>query len=90
MEAYNKKLVKKIAVKCISVTGSTATEGYVFLKNINTSAGNPTATIEYDYKGAKGLRIVRRTVNEGFNLFVQSEELDEYKDGYTVLRIEGY
>ncbi len=35
MEAYNKKLVKKIAVKGISVTGSTATEGYVYLESIN-------------------------------------------------------
>jgi type III restriction enzyme len=43
MEAYNKKLVKKIAVKGISETGTTATEGYVYLENINLSKGNPTA-----------------------------------------------
>lgn len=41
MEAYNKKLVKKIAVKGISVTDSTATEGYVYLEGINLSKGNP-------------------------------------------------
>lgn len=35
MEAYNKKLVKKITVKGISVTGSTATEGYVYLESVN-------------------------------------------------------
>lgn len=89
MEAYNKKLVKRIAVKGISVTGTTATEGYVYLESINLSKGNPTATIEFDNKAAKGVRKVRRNVNEGYNLFANSGELEEYKDGYTVLRIDG-
>ena len=30
MEAYNKRLVKKIAVKGITETGSTATDSYVY------------------------------------------------------------
>jgi len=89
MEAYNKKLVKKIAVKGISVTGSTATEGYVYLESINLSRGNPTATIEFDVKGSSGVRKARRTVGEGYNLFPNSGELAEYKNGYTVLRIDG-
>ncbi|NLI91949.1 MAG: DEAD/DEAH box helicase family protein [Peptococcaceae bacterium] len=89
MEAYNKKLVKKIAVKGISVTGSTATEGYVYLESINLSRGNPTATIEFDVKGSSGVRKTRRTVGEGYNLFPNSGELAEYKNGYTVLRIDG-
>ena len=69
MEAYNKKLVKKITVKGISITGTTATEGYVYLESINLSKGNPTATIEYDCKGTTGIRKVRRIVDEGYNLF---------------------
>ena len=89
MEAYNKKLVKKIAVKGITVTGSTATEGYVYLESVNLSQGNPTATIEFDYKRDKGVRKVRRKVDEGYNLFAQSGGLNEYQDGYTVLRIDG-
>ena len=35
MEAYNKRLVKKIAVKGITESGSTATEGFVYLESIN-------------------------------------------------------
>ena len=89
MEAYNKKLVKKIAVKGISVTGSTATEGYVYLESINLSRGNPTATIDFDIKGASGVRKATRIVGEGYNLFPNSGELSEYKNGYTVLRIDG-
>ena len=89
MDAYNKKLVKKIAVKGISQTGTTATEGYVYLESINLSKGNPTATIEFDLKGSTGIRKARRTVDEGYNLFAQSGELNEYADGFTVLRIDG-
>jgi len=37
LEAYNKRLVKKIAVKGISVSGTTATEGYLYLEKINLS-----------------------------------------------------
>ena len=89
MDAYNKKLVKKIAVKGISQTGTTATEGYVYLESVNLSKGNPTATIEFDLKGSTGIRKARRTVDEGYNLYAQSGELNEYADGFTVLRIDG-
>ena len=89
MEAYNKKLVKKIAVKGISISGSTATESYVYLESINLSKGNPTATIEFDCKRAKGVRKVVRTVGEGYKLYENSGELDEYKNGFTVMRIDG-
>ena len=89
LEAYNKRLVKKISVKGISVSGSTATEGYVYIQSINLSKGNPTATIEFDIKGASGVRKATRVVSEGYNLFPNSGELAEYKNGYTVLRIDG-
>ena len=89
LDAYNKKLVKKIAVKGISISGSTATEGYVYVQGINLSKGNPTATIEFEVKGASGPRKVTRIVGEGYNLFENSGGLDEYKDGYTVLHIDG-
>lgn len=89
VEAYNKRLVKKIAVKGISVSGSTATEGYVYLQAINLSKGNPTATLEFDIKGRSGIRKVSRVVSEGYSLLAHSGGLSEYEDGYTVLRIDG-
>jgi len=89
LEAYNKRLVKKIAVKGISVSDNIATEGYVYVQGINLSKGNPTATIEFDVKGKTGVRKVSRIVGEGYSLFDNSGELAEYKDGYTVLRIDG-
>ncbi len=89
LEAYNKRLVKKIAVKGISVSGSTATEGYVYVQSINLSKGNPTATIEFDIKNKTGFSPKTRIVSEGYSLFDNSGELTEYKDGYTVLKIDG-
>ena len=89
MEAYNKKLVKMISVKGISESGSTATDGYVYLERINLSQADPTATIQFDYKGAKGIRKVTKTVKEKFNLYDNSGYLDEYKNGFVVTSIDG-
>lgn len=89
MEAYNKKLVKKIAVKGISVSGQSGTDGYLYLANLNLSNNKaPTASLEYNIKGTTGIRKTTRIVNEGFNLYQQSGNLNEYQ-GYTVSRIDG-
>lgn len=89
MEAYNKRLVKKISVKGIAESGSTATDGYVYLESVNLSKTDPTATIQFDCKGASALRKVSRTVGIGFNLFDHSNGMEEYKDGYVVKAIDG-
>lgn len=89
MEAYNKRLVKKIAVKGISESGTTATESYVYLESINLSKAAPTATIQFDYKGANSIRKVTKTVEEGYNLYDNSGNMEEYKEGFVVSRIDG-
>ena len=89
MEAYNKRLVKKIAVKGITESGSTATEGFVYLESINLSKDAPTATIQFDVMGTKGIRKVSRIVSKGYNLYDNSGQLDEYKNGFVVRNIDG-
>lgn len=89
MEAYNKKLVKKIAVKGITESGSTATESYIYLEGINLSKSAPTATLQFDYKGSKNIRKITRTVGEGYNLYDNSNYMEEYKQGFVVSRIDG-
>lgn len=89
MDAYNKKLVKKIAVKGITESGTTATESYIYLESINLSKAAPTATIQFDLKGTSGIRKVSRTVGIGFNLYDNSNQLDEYKEGFVVKAIDG-
>lgn len=89
MEAYNKRLVKKIAVKGITETGSTATESYVYLESINLSKKDPTATIQFDIKGVNGIRKISRTVGIGYNLYDNSGQMEEYRNGFIVKFIDG-
>ena len=89
MEAYNKKLVKKIAVKGIAVSGQSGTDGYLYLDNLNLSNNKaPTASLEFNVKGANGIRKITKIVNEGTNLYEQSGNLNEYQ-GYTINHIDG-
>ncbi len=89
MEAYNKQLVKKIAVKGITESGSTATESYVYLEGLNLSKDAPAATLQFDYKGASGIRKITRKVSEGYNLYDNSGQMEEYRQGFVVSRIDG-
>ncbi|MDO5445848.1 MAG: DEAD/DEAH box helicase family protein [Eubacteriales bacterium] len=89
MEAYNKRLVKKIAVKGIAESGSTATDSYVYLQSINLSKADPTATIQFDMKGTPRTRQVTRTVGIGYNLYDNSGQMEEYKNGFVVKFIDG-
>ena len=89
MDAYNRKLVKKIEVKGISQLGSTATNGFVYLDEIVIGKGNPQARISFDMKTSNGFKQTTRLVGEGFNLYEQSGELAEYDNHFIVERIDG-
>lgn len=90
MEAYNKRLVKKIAVKGISETGSTATDSYLYLEGLNLSKGDPTATLQFEVKMADGTpKKKSRVVKIGDNLYDYSGGLEEYKNGFVVKQIDG-
>ncbi|MCQ2513427.1 MAG: restriction endonuclease subunit R, partial [Lachnospiraceae bacterium] len=89
MEAYNKKLVKKIAVKGIQESGTTATDSYVYLEGINLSKADPTATIQFHVKGKNGIKAVSQKVGIGFNLYDNSNEMEEYKNNFIVKSIDG-
>lgn len=89
IDAFNKKLVKKVEVRGVHQVGSTATNGYVFLDEIVISKGNPRARIGFDVKTANGTRQVLRLVDEHFNLKEQSGGLHEYDNNYVIERIDG-
>lgn len=89
MDAYNKKLVKKIAVKGIQESGTSSTESYVYLESINLSKADPVAVIQFHAKGTSGVRTVSRKVGLGFNLYAGSGELEEYNNNFIVKNIDG-
>lgn len=90
MDAYNQKLVKQISVKGIEQQGTTATNGYLLLENIELSSGNPTAKIRFDKKTATGTKQISKIVTDGFDIYQNSGELEEYADGYRIESIDGY
>ena len=85
LDAYNQKLVKKIAVRGISVKGLAGTNAYLYLQSIEVSTKkSPEARVEIEQKLASGqIRRVVRKLSSGDNLFVLSNELDQYR-GYVV------
>ena len=91
MEAYNKKLVKKIAVKSVTTSGSTGTEGYLYLQGVVLSKDAPVALLEFETKGKRDIRKVTRKIAEKdrFNLYDNSGRMEQYQDGYIVTQIDG-
>ncbi len=90
MEAYNRRLVKKIAVKGITELGTTATDSYVYLESINLSKSDPTATLQFEVKMASGApKKKSRIVKIGDNLYDYSGGLEEYRNGFVVKQIDG-
>ena len=88
LDAYNQKLVKKIGVHGISVTGFSGTNAYLYLEDIEVSAKAPVARMEMEIKQKGGsIKRVTRKIGIRENLFDTSGGLDEYR-GYVVSQID--
>jgi len=89
IDAYNEKLVKKVRAKGVEVVGSTGTSGYVFLDRIDVlPKHNPTAILEFHQKQTSGLKPIVRRAGEEFDLYDNSNELQQYR-GYKIAEING-
>jgi len=83
LDAYNQKLVKKIAVRGISVKGLSGTNAYLYLESIEISKQSPTARMEIEIKQRNGIKRIIRKLRKGDNLYDISGELDQY-NGFVV------
>ncbi|CAJ0718547.1 hypothetical protein LMG6871_02494 [Ralstonia edaphis] len=90
LDAYNQKLVKRIAVRGITVKGLAGTAGYLYLQSIEISSKKPPeARIEFEQKLTGGnIKRVLRKLRKGDNLFDLSNGLDQYRDGFVVVDID--
>lgn len=89
LDAYNQKLVKKIAVRGIAVKGLAGTNAYLYLQSIEISTKRPPeARVELEQKlvGGQIKRVVRKLVKSD-NLSDLSNGLDQYR-GYVVSDID--
>ena len=86
LDAYNQKLVKKIAVRGISVKGLTGTNAYLYLESIEVSTAAPVARVELEIKQNNGIKRVLRKLSRNDNLFDLSGDLEQYR-GFVVADI---
>ena len=89
LDAYNQKLVKKIAVRGIQTRGLAGTNAYLYLEGIEISKKAPVARIELEVRLKSG-EIKRQLKRLEFrdDLFAASGELDQYRDGFTISQID--
>lgn len=88
LDAYNQKLVKKIAVRGIQTRGLAGTNAYLYLEGIEISKKAPVARIEMEVKLKSGeIRRQLKRLESGRDLFTVSGELDQYR-GFTISQID--
>jgi type III restriction enzyme len=89
LDAYNQKLVKKIAVRGIHTRGLAGTNAYLYLEGIDISKKAPVARIELEVKLKSGeIKRQLRRLEFRDDLFVESGQLDQYRDGFTISQID--
>ena len=89
LDAFNKKLVKKIEVKGVEVKNLGGTNSYLYLENIVLSPSKPPMAkieIEVAQKSGQARKIFSCAV--GDDLFYKSNEMEQYKNGYMISDIE--
>ncbi len=88
LDAYNQKLVKKIAVRGISTRGLSGTNSYLYLESVLISPTKPPeARLEIEVKQQSGIKRVIKRIGRNDNLYDLSGELDQYK-GFVVADID--
>ena len=88
LDAYNKKLVKKIEVKGFELRNLRGADGYLYLSEIVLSHSKPPmARLDFEIKYDKGIKRETRVVGVGDDLFALSKNLEQYR-GYCVSEVD--
>ena len=82
LDAYNKKLVKKIEVIGFELKNLHGTDKYVYLEDIILSRNAaPQARLGFEYQAKSGkISRIFKNLGEGDSLYYQSNELEQYRD----------
>ena len=88
LDAFNKRLVKKIEVKGFEVKNFRGTDKYLFLEQIVLSSKKPPmARIELEIGYNKSINRETRIVGVGVDLYYISQQMEQYK-GYTISEVD--
>ncbi|MDB9800142.1 DEAD/DEAH box helicase family protein [bacterium] len=89
LDAYNQKLVKKINVRGITVKGMGGIDAHLHLRLIEISKSkSPVAKIEIEKQFDTGIKPKEITISFADNLYIKSNELEAYKEGFIVTEID--
>ena len=84
IDAYNQKLVKKIAVRGITVRGLAGINAYLYLESIRIATTKPPeARAELEIQQKSGIKRVLRMLRKNDNLYDLSDGLEQYR-GFVV------
>lgn len=87
LDAYNKRLVKKIEVKGFEVKNLRGTDKYLYLDSIVLSSKKPPmARLELEISYKKSINRETRILGVGDNLYYVSNEMEQYR-GYSISEI---
>ena len=90
LDAFNKRLVKKIEVKGFEVKNFRGTDSYMFLEQIVLSSKKPPmARIELEIGYNKSINRETRVLGVDDNLYYVSQGMEQYK-GYTISDIDPF
>lgn len=88
VDAYNKKLVKKIEVKGFEIKNFRGTDKFLYLENIIVSPNKPPrAKIELEIKYNKSINRETRILDVGDDLYHESKNMEQYR-GYLISEID--
>ena len=88
LDAYNKKLVKRIEVKGFDIKNLRGTDGYLFLENIVISPKKPPmARIEFEIGYNKSINRETRLLGGDDDLYSLSKNMGQYR-GYRINEID--
>ena len=88
LDAFNKRLVKKIEVKGFEVKNFRGTDKYMFLEQIVLSSKKPPmAKMEIEIGYNKSINRETRILGVGDDLYYVSQEMEQYK-GFTISEID--
>lgn len=90
LDAYNKRLVKRIEVKGFDLKGVRGTDGYIYVDSVKLFKNkNPEVVLEIEVNHDRGIKRERHQFRKGDNLYVTSNGLQQYKAGYVISDING-
>lgn len=85
LDAYGKRLVKKIEVKGFDIKNLPGTNGYLYLENIIISPSKPPkARLELEVKHKENVKREVRILGVDDNIFFASNKMEQYREGYVI------